>query len=70
MGVVATYRALGGGWQLRNGHDVISEKVKKEMSDRTNWGQMLAAKNHLPLVSPEDRPVNTLLKNIPPWNLN
>ena len=70
MGVVATYRALGGGWQLRNGHDVISEKVKKEMSDRTNWGQMLAAKNHLPLVSPEDRPVNALLKNIPPWNLN
>lgn len=68
-GVVSTYRALGGGWQLRNGHDVISEKVKKEMADRTNWGRMLAEKNHLPRVSPEDRPANAIPKNHPLWNL-
>jgi NodT family efflux transporter outer membrane factor (OMF) lipoprotein len=68
-GVVSTYRALGGGWQLRNGHDVISEKVKKEMADRTNWGRMLAEKNHLPRVSPEDRPANATPKNHPLWNL-
>lgn len=68
-GVVSTYRALGGGWELRNGHDVLSDKVKKEMSDRTNWGKMLDPKNHLPSVSPEDRPANAIPKNHPLWNL-
>jgi outer membrane protein TolC len=68
-GVVSTYRALGGGWQMRNGNDVISAKVKKEMSDRTNWGRMLAEKNHLPQVSPEDRPADAVPKNRPIWNL-
>lgn len=68
-GVVSTYRALGGGWQIRNGHDVISDDVKKQMADRTNWGRMLDAKNHLPTLSPEDRPANAVPKNRPIWNL-
>ncbi len=69
IGVVATYRALGGGWQLRNGHDVISDKVKKEMADKTNWGRMLTPKNHLPTLAPEDRPAAAVPQAHPIWNL-
>ena len=39
--LISLYRALGGGWQIREGHDVVSEDVKKEMQARTNWGSVL-----------------------------
>ncbi|MCX6977144.1 MAG: TolC family protein [Verrucomicrobia bacterium] len=64
-GVVNTYRSLGGGWQLREGHDVISDAVKKQMADRTNWGKMLQPQNHLPISSPEDRPADSVPKHAP-----
>lgn len=41
QGLISLYRALGGGWQIREGHDVVSDDVKKEMKDRTNWGSVL-----------------------------
>src|SRR5207249_3557412 len=28
LGLIAVYRALGGGWEIREGHDVISDEVK------------------------------------------
>lgn len=40
--LVGVYRALGGGWQLREGHDFIPEPVRAEMAQRTNWGRLLA----------------------------
>lgn len=40
--LVGVYRALGGGWQLREGHDFIPEPVRAEMAQRTNWGGLLA----------------------------
>lgn len=46
QGLISLYRALGGGWQIRKGHDVVSEKVKKQMADRTNWGSLLKENNH------------------------
>jgi hypothetical protein len=48
LGVIAVYRALGGGWQIREGHDVISDEVKAEMQRRTDWGRMLEPSQHLP----------------------
>ena len=39
--LVATYKALGGGWQIRQGQDVISEENRAEMTERTNWGGVL-----------------------------
>lgn len=45
---IAVYRELGGGWQLRNGHDVVSDAVKAEMARRTDWGKLLAPSAHLP----------------------
>ena len=41
-GLIATYKALGGGWQLRDGKPFIPEAVKATMSERTNWGKLLA----------------------------
>jgi NodT family efflux transporter outer membrane factor (OMF) lipoprotein len=44
--LVGVYRALGGGWQLREGRDFVPEEVRAEMAKRTNWGKLLApAKN-------------------------
>ncbi len=48
LGVVAVYRALGGGWQIRAGHDVVSDEVKAEMARRTDWGRLLEPEGHLP----------------------
>lgn len=39
--LVATYKALGGGWQIRQGKEVLSEANKKEMMERTSWGGLL-----------------------------
>ena len=52
LGLIAIYRALGGGWEIREGHDVISDEVKAEMARRTDWGRMLEPENHLPKNSP------------------
>ena len=48
LGLTAVYRALGGGWQLRHGHDVISDELKTELARRTYWGHMLEPAHHLP----------------------
>ncbi|MGH8172113.1 MAG: efflux transporter outer membrane subunit [Rhodanobacteraceae bacterium] len=56
QGLIAVYRALGGGWEIRNGKDVVSDEVKSEMAERTNWGDLLEPAQHLPAVSPEAEP--------------
>jgi NodT family efflux transporter outer membrane factor (OMF) lipoprotein len=39
--LVATYKALGGGWQIREGEVILSEENRSEMDERTNWGGLL-----------------------------
>jgi NodT family efflux transporter outer membrane factor (OMF) lipoprotein len=51
LGLISVYRALGGGWQIRNGHDVVSDEVKAEMARRTDWGRMLETSHHLPATA-------------------
>jgi NodT family efflux transporter outer membrane factor (OMF) lipoprotein len=53
LALISVYRGLGGGWQIREGGDVISSDVKAEMARRTNWGKMLETGWHLPNVAPE-----------------
>ncbi len=53
LGLISIYRALGGGWELRQGGDVISDDVRTQMQRRTFWGRMLKPENHLPNPSPE-----------------
>jgi len=48
LAIISVYRALGGGWELREGRDVISEEVKAEMSRRTDWGRLLESPRPLP----------------------
>ena len=39
--LIALYKALGGGWELRYGQPVVPEQTQAEMKERTNWGDML-----------------------------
>ena len=40
--LVGVYRALGGGWEIREGEDIVPAEIKAEMRKRTNWGHLLA----------------------------
>jgi NodT family efflux transporter outer membrane factor (OMF) lipoprotein len=40
--LVGVYRALGGGWEIREGEDIVPAEIKEEMRKRTNWGGLLA----------------------------
>jgi NodT family efflux transporter outer membrane factor (OMF) lipoprotein len=44
--LVGTYRALGGGWEIREGKDWVPPEIKEEMEKRTNWGKLLAPASH------------------------
>ena len=37
--LVGVYRALGGGWEIREGEDIVPAEIKAEMRQRTNWGE-------------------------------
>ncbi|MFB3133327.1 MAG: hypothetical protein ACE10K_12470, partial [Rhodothermales bacterium] len=39
--LVSTYRALGGGWQIREGKSYVDSETLNEMRERTNWGELL-----------------------------
>ena len=59
LGLITTYRALGGGWQIREGRDFVPAETQREMAERTNWGTLLTPDLLRPeapgLPSPEDR---------------
>ncbi len=42
--LVAMYKALGGGWQIRKDTDFISPEVREEMSEETGWGGLMQSK--------------------------
>jgi NodT family efflux transporter outer membrane factor (OMF) lipoprotein len=41
LGAVRTYRALGGGWEVRGGQEFVDPATAERMRDRTNWGEVL-----------------------------
>jgi NodT family efflux transporter outer membrane factor (OMF) lipoprotein len=41
LSVVSIYRALGGGWQVRDGIGFVSDEIQHEMEERTDWGDMI-----------------------------
>jgi len=41
LNLVAMYKALGGGWQIRAGKDFVPDETKEEMRERTSWGRLL-----------------------------
>jgi NodT family efflux transporter outer membrane factor (OMF) lipoprotein len=48
--LVGVYRALGGGWEIREGWDLVPPDVRKEMAKRTNWGSLLSPASYNPPV--------------------
>jgi NodT family efflux transporter outer membrane factor (OMF) lipoprotein len=41
QGLISLYRALGGGWQSREGEDFVRADIRETMAKRTNWGGLL-----------------------------
>lgn len=42
QGAIATYRALGGGWEIRAGGEFVPRQTIDEMRSRTDWGDILS----------------------------
>jgi hypothetical protein len=47
--LVGIYRALGGGWEIRQGEEILSPEIKEVMARRTNWGCLLSPSVYMPL---------------------
>jgi outer membrane protein TolC len=39
--LISAYKALGGGWDLRRGREFVPQETVDEMTERTNWGDLL-----------------------------
>jgi NodT family efflux transporter outer membrane factor (OMF) lipoprotein len=40
-GLASVYKALGGGWQIRDNSEFVPAQTVEEMRNRTNWGSLL-----------------------------
>jgi len=40
--LIALYKAIGGGWQIRIGQPFLSDSTRTEMQQRTDWGDLLS----------------------------
>lgn len=52
--LVDMYRALGGGWQIREGEDFVSEETRAVMRERTDWGGLLDPEAVEDIPSPDE----------------
>ncbi len=48
LNLIAMYKALGGGWEIRIGKDFVPEETREEMRNRTNWGRLLSPEEVAP----------------------
>jgi NodT family efflux transporter outer membrane factor (OMF) lipoprotein len=60
IGLASLYKALGGGWQIRDGNGFVDAATAEEMRTRTAWGGLLPPPGEPPppapgLPGPEDR---------------
>ena len=53
LAVVGVYRALGGGWQLREGQNLLPVGTQSQMEKRTNWGHLPEGGPRLPVPEAE-----------------
>lgn len=42
LNLITLYKALGGGWEFRQGREFLPEQVKAQMRERTNWSGLLS----------------------------
>jgi NodT family efflux transporter outer membrane factor (OMF) lipoprotein len=52
--LVGVYRALGGGWEIRQGQDFVPPETREAMEKRTNWGKLLTPTAQTP-PTPEEQ---------------
>lgn len=52
--LVAVYRALGGGWEIRDGLEMFPEEIRQVMEKRTDWGNLLSPTEVEPARLEED----------------
>jgi NodT family efflux transporter outer membrane factor (OMF) lipoprotein len=43
LNLIATYKALGGGWEIRQGRRALPPEIEEEMRSRTHWGRLLSS---------------------------
>ena len=55
--LIALYKALGGGWQIREGRPLLPEETEEEMRERTRWGRMIEPDMDRELVPPDNIPL-------------
>ena len=55
LNLVGVYRAIGGGWEIRQGEDILPPKIKEMMARRTDWDSLLSPVNYMP--SPGSDPI-------------
>jgi NodT family efflux transporter outer membrane factor (OMF) lipoprotein len=46
--LVALYKALGGGWQMRLGNPFVPKEIQQKMVERTDWGKIMEADEQMP----------------------
>ena len=61
INLIAMYKALGGGWELRLGKNFIPAKTMEEMRQRTDWGNLLTPED-LPKDIEEEPPTGQAVK--------
>ncbi len=63
--LVGVYRALGGGWEIREGQEFVPAATREQMEKRTNWGRLLTPESKTP-PTPEEQQQKRLIR-APDW---
>ncbi len=53
LSLIGMYKALGGGWQIRSGQNLVPEEMQQEMAERTDWGDLLNLEEQVPQTTEE-----------------
>ncbi|WP_206997132.1 efflux transporter outer membrane subunit [Trinickia mobilis] len=59
LAVVQLYIALGGGWEVAKDQPLVSERIAKEMAQRTDWGRLIDPPKGSPLARTSGGPLET-----------
>ena len=55
LNLIGMYKAMGGGWQIREGQLFVSKNNMDQMQQRTNWGDLLEPEAVVTTVSAKER---------------
>ncbi|MEH6578811.1 MAG: efflux transporter outer membrane subunit [Amphritea sp.] len=67
LNLIATYRALGGGWESRDLNTLVPDSMLQEMKARTDWGDLLPATDLEKAPQTGEEAGKTTVKHSPDW---